>query len=480
MKGVKATTLRELKASGYRARSVKDEVRENLIQKLKNKEVIFPGVVGYEDTVTPQVVNALLAQQNFILLGLRGQAKSRILRAITDLLDEEVPYIVGTELHDDPMMPVSREAAKILEEHGDDTPIAWLPRNLRYVEKLATPDVTVADMIGDVDPIKAARLGKSLGDEMTIHYGLLPRANRGIFAVNELADLSPKVQVGLFNIMQEGDVQIKGYPVRLELDVLLTFSANPEDYTARGKIVTPLKDRIGSEIRTHYPTDIKMGMEITQQEAWLSDAGKLRAEIPSFIAELAEEIAFQARDDNRVDKQSGVSQRLPISLIELIASNAERRALMLGDEAVARPSDLYAGLPAITGKMELEYEGEMKGADNIAKDIIRKAASAVYSRRAGRNDTSDLEKWFENGNAMNVAQAGSAASVVKALEKVPGLVKMARELAEGASDAHTLSAAEFILEGLYGKKKISRSEELGYAAAEPEQVRGRSARSNQN
>ncbi len=477
---MKATTLRELKASGYRARSVKDEVRENLIQKLKNKEVIFPGVVGYEDTVTPQVVNALLAQQNFILLGLRGQAKSRILRAITDLLDEEVPYIVGTELHDDPMMPVSREAVKMLEEHGDDTPIAWLPRNLRYVEKLATPDVTVADMIGDVDPIKAARLGKSLGDEMTIHYGLLPRANRGIFAVNELADLSPKVQVGLFNIMQEGDVQIKGYPVRLELDVMLTFSANPEDYTARGKIVTPLKDRIGSEIRTHYPTDIKMGMEITQQEAWLSDMGKLRAEIPSFIAELAEEIAFQARDDNRVDKQSGVSQRLPISLIELIASNAERRALMLGDEAVARPSDLYAGLPAITGKMELEYEGEMKGADNIAKDIIRKASSAVYGRRAGRNDTSDLEKWFENGNAMNVAQAGSAASVVKALEKVPGLVKMARELAEGGSDAHTLSAAEFILEGLYGKKKISRSEELGYAAAEPEQVRGRSARSNQN
>lgn len=477
---MKATTLRELKASGYRARSVKDEVRENLIQKLRNKEVIFPGVVGYEDTVTPQVVNALLAQQNFILLGLRGQAKSRILRAITDLLDEEVPYIVGTELHDDPMMPVSREAVKMLEEHGDDTPIAWLPRNLRYVEKLATPDVTVADMIGDVDPIKAARLGKSLGDEMTIHYGLLPRANRGIFAVNELADLSPKVQVGLFNIMQEGDVQIKGYPVRLELDVLLTFSANPEDYTARGKIVTPLKDRIGSEIRTHYPTDISMGMEITQQEAWLSDAGQLRAEIPSFIAELAEEVAFQARDDNRVDKQSGVSQRLPISLIELIASNAERRALMLGDEAVARPSDLYAGLPAITGKMELEYEGEMKGADNIAKDIIRKAASAVYGRRAGRNDTSDLEKWFENGNAMNVAQVGSAASVVKELEKVPGLVKMARELAEGGSDAHTLSAAEFILEGLYGKKKISRSEELGYAAAEPEQVRGRSARSNQN
>jgi magnesium chelatase subunit I len=475
---VKATTLRELKASGYRARTVQDEVRENLIKKLRNKDDIFPGVVGYEETVTPQVVNALLAQQNFILLGLRGQAKSRILRAITELLDPEVPYIVGTELHDDPMMPVSREAHRILEAHGDDTPIAWLPRELRYVEKLATPDVTVADMIGDVDPIKAARLGTNLGDELTIHYGLLPRANRGIFAVNELADLSPKVQVGLFNIMQEGDVQIKGYPVRLELDVMLVFSANPEDYTARGKIVTPLKDRIGSEIRTHYPSDINMGMDITRQEAWLTDGGKMRADIPGFMAELAEEIAFQARDDNRVDKQSGVSQRLPISLIELIASNAERRSIMNGDEAVARPSDLYAGLPAITGKMELEYEGEMKGADNIAKDIIRKAAGAVYSRRAGKNDTQALEKWFEDGNTLNIPQAGGASVALKELGKVPGLVKIARELAEGSSDAHTISAAEFVLEGLYGKKKISRSEEMGYAAAEPETVKGRGGRWN--
>ncbi len=475
---MKATTLRELKASGYRARTVQDEVRENLIKKLRNKEDIFPGVVGYEETVTPQVVNALLAQQNFILLGLRGQAKSRILRAITELLDPEVPYIVGTELHDDPMMPVSREAHRLLDQHGDDTPIAWLPRELRYVEKLATPDVTVADMIGDVDPIKAARLGTNLGDELTIHYGLLPRANRGIFAVNELADLSPKVQVGLFNIMQEGDVQIKGYPVRLELDVMLVFSANPEDYTARGKIVTPLKDRIGSEIRTHYPSDINMGMDITRQEAWLTDGGKMRAEIPGFMAELAEEIAFQARDDNRVDKQSGVSQRLPISLIELIASNAERRSIMNGDEAVARPSDLYAGLPAITGKMELEYEGEMKGADNIAKDIIRKAAGAVYSRRAGKNDTQALEKWFEDGNTLNIPQAGGASAALKELGTVPGLVKIARELAEGSTDAHTISAAEFVLEGLYGKKKISRSEEMGYAAAEPETVKGRGGRWN--
>ncbi len=471
---MKASTLLELKATGYRARSVQDEVRENLIKKIKAGEQIFPGVVGYEETVTPQVVNALLARQNFILLGLRGQAKSRILRAITELLDPEVPYILGTELHDDPLNPISSEAKRILERDGDATKIAWLPRSTRYVEKLATPDVTVADMIGDVDPIKAARMGESLGNELTIHYGLLPRANRGIFAVNELADLAPKVQVGLFNIMQEGDVQIKGYPIRLELDVMLVFSANPEDYTARGKIVTPLKDRIGSEIRTHYPSDIARGMEITRQETDVSS----RADIPGFVAEIIEEIAFQARDDNRVDKQSGVSQRLPISLIELVASNAERRSYLENSEAVARPLDLYAGLPAITGKMELEYEGELKGADTIAKDMIRKAAGAVFSRRAGKLNTKELEDWFEAGNVLNIPQVGGASAGVKALDKVPNLLRYARDLAEGASDAHTLSAAEFILEGLYGKKKVSRSEEFGYAAAEPEQVRGRGGKWN--
>jgi magnesium chelatase subunit I len=471
---MKASTLTELKASGYRARSVQDEVRENLIKKIKAGEQIFPGVVGYEDTVTPQVVNALLARQNFILLGLRGQAKSRILRAITELLDPEVPYVLGTELHDDPLNPISSEAKNILERDGDATKIGWLPRSHRYVEKLATPDVTVADMIGDVDPIKAARMGESLGNELTIHYGLLPRANRGIFAVNELADLAPKVQVGLFNIMQEGDVQIKGYPIRLELDVMLVFSANPEDYTARGKIVTPLKDRIGSEIRTHYPSDIARGMEITRQETDVSS----RADIPGFVAEIIEEVAFQARDDNRVDKQSGVSQRLPISLIELVASNAERRSFLENSDAVARPLDLYAGLPAITGKMELEYEGELKGADTIAKDMIRKAAGAVFSRRAGKLNTKELEDWFEAGNVLNIPQLGGSSAAVKSLEKVPNLLRYARDLAEGQSDAHTLAAAEFILEGLYGKKKVSRSEEFGYAAAEQEQVRGRGGRWN--
>ena len=464
-------TLRELKSHGYRFRSVKDEVRENLARKLRDRQTIFPGVIGYEETVTPQVVNALLARQNFILLGLRGQAKSRILRAITDLLDPEIPFIAGTEVHDDPFNPISSEGKRILAERGDDTPIEWMPRDARYVEKLATPDVTVADLIGDVDPIKAARLGTTLGDELTIHYGLLPRANRGIFAVNELADLAPKVQVALFNIMQEGDVQIKGYPVRLPLDVMLVFSANPEDYTARGKIVTPLKDRIGSEIRTHYPSDVELGMSITRQEAWLETSpGTNRADVPPYLTELIEEIAFQAREDNRVDKQSGVSQRLPISLLELVASNAERRALTAGDDPVARPADVYAGLPGITGKLELEYEGEMRGADIVARDIIRKAAGAVYARRAARLDTKELEAWFEAGNTLRLDTQGNAANALRELRQVPQLLRAARDLAGGASDAHTLSAAEFILEGLVGRKRLSRSEEMGYAAPEPEQA----------
>lgn len=456
-----------------RIRLVQDEVRENLTRKLRSGEELFPGVVGYDDTVIPQLVNALLARQNFILLGLRGQAKSRILRAITGLLDEEVPVIAGVDMPDDVLNPVGAEGRHLLEAHGMDLPIRWLPRADRYVEKLATPDVTVADLVGDVDPIKAARLGTSLGDVRSMHFGLLPRANRGIFAVNELADLSPKVQVALFNILQEGDVQIKGYPVRLELDVMLVFSANPEDYTARGKIVTPLKDRIGSEIRTHYPTDVRLGMNITAQEA-------ARAEgviVPPFIAELIEEIAFQAREDVRVDKLSGVSQRLPISLMEVAAANAERRSLVAGDAPVVRVSDVYAGLPAITGKMELEYEGELKGADQVARDVIRKAAGATYARNYGSANTRDLEKWFEAGNVFRFPQGGDSAAALKAAGEVPGLSDLAAEVAASSDDAVRVSAAEFILEGLYGRKKLSRAEEL-YAAPEAETRQQRGGRWN--
>lgn len=454
-------------------RLVQDEVRSNLTRKLRSGEELFPGVVGYDDTVIPQLVNALLARQNFILLGLRGQAKSRILRAITGLLDDFVPVIAGVDMPDDPLNPVGAEGRHLLEAHGLDLPIRWLPRADRYVEKLATPDVTVADLIGDVDPIKAARLGTSLGDVRSMHFGLLPRANRGIFAVNELADLAPKVQVALFNILQEGDVQIKGYPIRLELDVMLVFSANPEDYTARGKIVTPLKDRIGSEIRTHYPTDVRLGMDITAQES-VRDSSVI---VPGFIAELIEEIAFQAREDGRVDKMSGVSQRLPISLMEVASANAERRHLTAGDAPVVRVSDVYAGLPAITGKMELEYEGELKGADNVARDVIRKAAGAVFARNYGSANTRDLEKWFDSGNVFRFPQGGDAAAALKAAQQVPNLPELAQEVAASPDDAVRAAAAEFVLEGLYGRKKLSRAEEI-YAAPEPELKQGRGGRWN--
>src|ERR1041384_1131570 len=380
-----ATTLGELKrtewaAAARRQRTVKDEMRENLICLLENGSPLFPGIVGYEETVLPQLVNAILSRHNFILLGLRGQAKSRILRQLVSLLDEEIPIIAGSEVNDDPFDPISKYGRELIAEHGAATPIAWLPRELRFVEKLATPDVTIADIIGDVDPIKAARGGHLLSDELTMHFGLLPRANRGIFAINELPDLAGKIQVGLFNIMQEGDVQVKGYPVRLNLDVALVFTANPEDYTARGKIITPLKDRIGSEINTHYPRAVELGVAITGQEAWTERDGQAPpARIPEILREVVERVAFEARGDKRVDRRSGVSQRLPISVLEHAVSSAERRAITQGErEAVPRISDVYAALPSITGKLELEYEGELQGSEAIAKELIRRAALRTF------------------------------------------------------------------------------------------------------
>src|ERR1700724_1314652 len=373
----KPTTLGELRklpgyAPGAARRTVKEELRANLLKKLDTGEPLFAGIHGYEETVLPQIANAILARHNFILLGLRGQAKSRILRGLVDFLEPEIPYIAGCQIHDNPQAPLCRSCRDLVAERDGDTPIAWWPRDARFVEKLATPDVTIADILGDVDPIKAARSGRDLGDELTIHYGLLPRANRGIFAVNELPGLAGKNQGGLFNIMQEGDIQIKGYPVRMPLDVLLVFTANPEDYTARGKIITPLKDRIGAEIRTHYPSSVAEGMTITHQQAWVRrDAGR-RIEVPEYLREVVEEIAFQAREDKRVDRRSGVSQRLPITTLESVVSNAEQRAARNGEKCgIARAADLYAAMPAITGKLELEYEGELKGADTIARELIR-------------------------------------------------------------------------------------------------------------
>src|SRR5690242_13180475 len=373
-------TLGELRHSPFseqrlRSRHVKDELRDNLVKRIRQGGPIFPGIVGYDDTVVPQIVNAILSRHNFILLGLRGQAKSRILRALATLLDAQLPYVAGCEIHDNPYAPICRRCQELLRDKADSTPIAYLAPEQRYVEKLATPDVTIADLIGDIDPIKAARGGHELSSELTVHYGLLPRANRGIFAINELPDLAGKIQVGLFNIMQEGDVQIKGYPVRLPLDVALVFSANPEDYTARGKIITPLKDRIGSEIRTHYPASVEEGIAITAQEAWTQRNGN-KLQIPKYVREVIERVAFAAREDKRIDKRSGISQRLPISCMENVISNAERRAIRHDEKvAVPRISDVYAAMPAITGKLELEYEGEMKGADHVSRELIRAAVA---------------------------------------------------------------------------------------------------------
>ncbi len=467
-------TLGALRRSHYattRPHSVKDELRRNLIARLREGGTLFRGVLGYEETVMPQIVNAVLARHNFILLGLRGQAKSRILRALVTLLDEQMPVVAGSEVNDDPFAPISKFAKQLIAEHGDDTPIAWVGRDARYVEKLATPDVTVADIIGDVDPIKAARGGHILSDELTIHYGMLPRANRGIFALNELPDLAGKVQVGLFNIMQEGDVQIKGYPVRLSLDVMLCFTANPEDYTARGKIITPLKDRIGSEIITHYPESVTLGMQITRQESWTQRDGGIPVRVPDLIEEVVERVAFEARDDKRIDKRSGVSQRMPISAMENVVSNAEQRAIRAGDdEAVPRVADVYAALPAITGKIELEYEGELVGGAAIARELIRRACDATLRDRVGDLDTDEIVIWFDGGGALQVADDVSLPLVRQGFDLVPGLVSMvtALGLAERGDDSMIVVACELVLEALVARRKISRNDEGKYGRAERE------------
>jgi magnesium chelatase subunit I len=469
-------TVGALRASGYTPQRVKDELRRNLIAKLRSGETIFPGIVGYEDTVTPQIVNAILAKHDFILLGLRGQAKSRILRQVTDLLDPEIPILAGSEVNDDPLSPISKYSREVLAAEGDDAKIDWVSRDNRFVEKLATPDVTIADIIGDLDPIKAARGGHILGDELSIHYGLLPRANRGIFAINELPDLAGKIQVGLFNVLQEGDVQIKGYPVRLSLDVLLVFTANPEDYTARGKIITPLKDRIGAEVRTHYPSEVERGLEITAQEAWL-DRAPLEVVIPDFVSEVVERIAFLARDDKRIDQRSGVSQRMPITVLETVVSAAERRALLLGEEsAVPRLGDVYAALPAITGKMELEYEGELHGPDKIARELISGAANQVFEIRAAGADVDDIIEYFEMGGALQVGDDASGEACKKGFETVPGLLELIQQVGLAADDAPAgihAGACELVLEALVAQRRITRTNAGGYRRARREGPTGK-------
>jgi magnesium chelatase subunit I len=451
----------------FAQRTVRQELRENLLSQMEAGEELFPGVHGYADSVVPQIINAILSRHHFILLGLRGQAKSRILRSLVRFMDAQIPVIAGCEINDNPYRPLCRACRQRIATEGDATPIAWLGRDQRYVEKLATPDVTIADMIGDVDPIKAARGGRNLSDEMTIHYGLLPRANRGVFAINELPDLAGKIQVGLFNIMQEGDIQIKGYPVRMALDVVLVFTANPEDYTARGKIITPLKDRIGSEIRTHYPATIEEGMSITAQESWTDRGTKRRVEVPGYIREIVEEVAFQARQDKRVDRRSGVSQRLPISTLENVLSSAEQRAVLSHDSrTVARVADIYSAIPAMTGKFELEYEGELRGADSIARELIRAAAGKTFTKYFKSMSFEAVVRWFEMGGELKIPAHASGAELFAQLKKIQGLFDGLEALGASAKDDSAIlaSAAEFVLEGLWAHKRINRSEERGFFA----------------
>jgi magnesium chelatase subunit I len=464
----KASTLGELKKetpSPRVFRSVKDEVRQNLIQKLSSREPLFQGIVGYDESVIPGIINALLSKHNLILLGLRGQAKSRILRSLVELLDPEIPCVAGCEINDDPFHPICAVCKRRISEEGDDLPISYLPRESRYVEKLATPDVTIADIIGDLDPIKAAKKGRELSGHENIHFGLLPRAHRGIFAINELPDLAPKIQVGLFNIMQEGDVQIKGFPIRLPLDILAVFSANPEDYTARGKIITPLKDRIGTEVKTHYPQELEEGIQITGQEAWQDRDCTREIVIPEYIREIIELVAFLGRQDARIDKRSGVSQRLPISCLENSISNAERRALVNGESTiVVRVADVYAAIPAVTGKLELEYEGELKGAETIARELIQGAVQKTFEKYFPDESFDQIVQWFNLGGEIKVTDQTPAAEYLRKVQAIQGLPEALNRLKLASKQAPeaAVSTVEFILEGLYAHKKVSRSEQRGY------------------
>ena len=466
----RATTLGELKASGYRPATVRQELRRNLRAKLRARETLFPGILGYDRTVIPGIVNAILAGHDLILLGLRGQAKTRLLRSLTDLLDDEIPVLAGTELNDDPLDPISVPGQKLVAEAGDGAPVEWLPREARYNEKLATPDVSIADLLGDIDPIKAATRKLTYADPEVIHFGIVPRTNRGIFAVNELPDLAPRIQVGLLNILEERDLQIRGFPVRIPLDILLVFSANPEDYTNRGSIITPLKDRISSQILTHYPDEVKTAAAITLQEAWLDRDDGEGVVIPDDFRHLIEEIGFAARDSELVDHSSGVSARMPISALELVYSNLERRALATGDRPVyPRLCDLHMVLPAITGKVEMVYEGEQQGAEVVAKKLIGQAIKRLFERRlpavdravgsGGEDDVgpySGIVRWFAGGNTVTLTDDMPFADYVRELEQVPGLADIAAERASVPEERAFV--AELVLEGLHQHLKLARED----------------------
>jgi magnesium chelatase subunit I len=464
----KIKTLGELKKSGWISLSVKEEMRKNLIGKMKRKEVIFPGILGYEKTVLPQLQNAILSQHDLILLGLRGQAKTRILRMLVQFLDDEVPVVEGSEVNDDPMRPISKYARNLIAAKGDDTPISWLPRAERYGEKLATPDTTVADLIGDIDPIKAASKRLSLADEEVINYGLIPRTNRGIFVINELPDLQPRIQVALLNIMQERDIQIRGFNIRIPLDVSMAFSANPEDYTNRGNIITPLKDRIDSQIITHYPRELSVAREITKQEAWSSRNGEVTAHIPELYRTVLENVAFEARNSEYIDQKSGVSTRMTITAMEQVISAAERRAVHNGEkETVLRITDLYYMIPALTGKLELVYEGEQEGSVSVAKHIIGKAINNTFkslfpdpSKRTAEESESDYKEildWFASGNSLEIPDLESDKAYKQKLDSVAGLKKVAKKYSSrDKSDLYPVM--DLIIEALHQNSKLGKDD----------------------
>jgi magnesium chelatase subunit I len=476
MKIEKIKTLGELRKSGYRPKSIKEEIRDNLIQRLKSRENSFPGIVGYEDSVVPDVERALLSKHNILFLGLRGQAKTRMARLMTDLLDEYVPTIAGSEINDDPLNPISRFAKEQISTYGDETPIHWLHKTERYGEKLATPDVSVADLIGDIDPIKAANLKLSFADERVIHYGIIPRSNRGIFVINELPDLQARIQVALFNILEEGDVQIRGFKLRLPLDILFVFTANPEDYTNRGSIVTPLKDRIESQILTHYPRNIENALEITEQEASVNEEQNSRVKVSDLIKRLIEQVAFEARGSELVDKKSGVSARLTISAFENAVSSAERRAIINNEKQTqVWLGDLVGIIPSITGKVELVYEGEQEGPYQVAMNLVDKAIRTQFvqyfpnpegmkkrSRAKVEGEVKEenpyrpITSWFDKGNHLNISFSTSDKDKILLLYKVDGLHSLVKKHFGQANEMQTSLLMEFVLHGLSSYSLISK------------------------
>ncbi|GAA3932409.1 magnesium chelatase [Chitinophaga oryziterrae] len=463
-------TLGELKKSGYKPKSVKEEIRQNLVSKLQKKENAFPGIIGYEDTVIPDTERALLSRHNILFLGLRGQAKTRMARQMVTLLDEFIPIVEGSEVNDNPFDPLSRYARDLVAELGDKTPIAWIPREARYGEKLATPDVSVADLVGDIDPIKAANLKLNYADERVIHFGIIPRSNRGIFVINELPDLQARIQVSLFNILQEGDIQIRGFKVRMPLDILFVFTANPEDYTNRGSIVTPLKDRIESQIITHYPKNVENSLLITEQEANVHEEQR-HVQISDMIKRLIEQVAFEARNSEYVDKKSGVSARLTIAAYENAVSAGERRAIINKEKDThVRIADLQGIIPAITGKIELVYEGEQEGPLQVAVNLLDKAVRSVFAQYFPNPDSFKKRKqnpnaenpyrsviqWFDKGNAVQLLQDVSDKQYETSLKKVEGLKELVKAKFPGAANKEQLLLMEFVLHGLASYSLISK------------------------